>query len=354
MEEKLLYIPLMSLFVFGILCPSTLGISTHQVSVDQTISQYIAVIPERTVNETLTTGKNYTVAILTDYSGDDVYSCNVQLVFSPAILECIEVRNGDLITTDKDPDARFVSNINNTKGELSAGAFFYYIPPDLPPTTSGPGTLANVTFKVVGTGASDIALGRETNLKGYDATTDQIFTIIDRISPDINHLLSGYFSNTLSQVVDVAVVSVTLLSTSVTKGEPVNITVVVENRGTSDQAFDVKAYYDYTREFPGQNVIGTKTAQTLAAGTSKTLVFTWNTTLVKEGSYTITAVISGLQGDVDLANNELNSSERVTVKQEEIRPLPITEMVIGLVIVVAVVAVIYLVLRKRRKKPQIE
>jgi hypothetical protein len=106
--------------------------------------------------------------------------------------------------------------------------------------------------------------------------------------------------------------------------------------------------------FPGQNIIGTKTVQSLAAGTDTTLVFSWNTTYVKEGNYVITAIASGVQGDVDTSNDRFDSSERVAVNLRELRPLPITEIIIGVVVVVAVIVVAYFILRRRRKETSLE
>jgi hypothetical protein len=147
-------------------------VSPSKVSVK---SQYIAVIPQSTVDPNLEPGMNYTVSIYTDYNGSDVWSWVFGLTYNPTVLEVIEVVNGDLITTDKHPDALFdTGDFNNTLGKLSnPNAFFYYIEEPIP-TTYGPGILANVTFTVVGTGDSDITIDKsETELTGYNATTEE-------------------------------------------------------------------------------------------------------------------------------------------------------------------------------------
>lgn len=320
------------------------------------ISQYITISPKRTVDETLTTGKNYTISIGTDYNGTDVWGWNVRLTFRPSVLECIEVRNGDLITASKDPSAQFNSAINNAIGEVSAGAYFYYMPPSMPPTTEGPGTLVNVVFRVVGKGRSNVTLEKQnTYVQVFDqSVSPDPYDVINDYLPSLNHIFSGYFSNTITQLIDIAITSVKPSLTSVTIGETVNITVVLENQGETDETFDVKVYYDYAPAFPGQNVIGTKTVQNLVAGKNTTRVFAWNTTYVKEGSHIITAVVSGVQGDIDTSNDQLDSIERVAVSLKESRPLPITELIIGAIVVVGVVAVVYFVLRRRRKKTPLE
>ena len=81
---------------------------------------------------------------------------------------------------------------------------------------------------------------------------------------------------------DIALIGVTPFPTSVRLGEPVNITVVVENQGTNSETnFNVTVYYSGT-------VIETKTVQDLAAGASEDLTFTWNTTGVREEVYNTT------------------------------------------------------------------
>jgi len=317
------------------------------------ISQYIAVIPQRTVDTTLTPGKNYTVSIYTDYNGTDVWSYEFSLTYNPNVLEGINVTNGDLITKEKDSSAEFLpGDFNNTKGELeTTGAVFitYTLPV---PLTSGPGILANVTFRVVGTGESNVTLGLyDTRLVGV--TEDgygEKYNIISLSKPELGHLLFGYFRNTAGAVThDIAVTNVTPSLTLVEAGEPVDIVVVVENQGTVVETFDVQVYYKYMPGFPGTNLIGTQTVTSLENGTSTTLTFTWDTTDITAGNYTITALALGLSGETDKEDNKIESIETVTVKVREEQPLPI-ELIIGIVVVVVAIAVVVYAVR-RRKKP---
>jgi len=107
--------------------------------------------------------------------------------------------NGDLITTAKNPNAMFnPGTYDNTAGRLElTGAFFFFIF-EPAPITSGPGTLAYLTFTVVGTGHSDIKLGNETKLIGYteDGYGDPYDIINGQTMPD--HLQHGSFSNIIT------------------------------------------------------------------------------------------------------------------------------------------------------------
>jgi hypothetical protein len=315
------------------------------------LMHYISVVPQHALNTSKTPGETYTVAIYTDYNGTDIWSWQFRLSYNPIFLEGLEVTNGDLITTAKHENATFVpGSFNNTKGELSITlALIEYQAPPIP-TTSGPGTLAYVTFRVKETGESNITfVERDTTLFGPYPVE-----IINNFSPSLNHLLYGSFSNTEELAIhDVAVLSVTPSATTVTKGETLNIAVVVENQGTVPEIFDVALYYDYDPPFSTPLIGQPQDVLGLAPNTQRTLSYTWNTTTVNEKSYTLTALVPQVSGEADTADNKLQSSQTVTVEARQLRPLPITEIIIGIIVVVAVVAAI-VIYRRRRKKPEPE
>jgi len=156
----------------------------------------IYVEPASIEKTTYEPGMEFTVSIRTNYTGADVTGWQFTLYYNPLVLEGVNVTNGDLITKEKDSSAQFVAGtFNNTAGKLSlTGAFFFFL--DEPaPLTSGPGTLAKVTFKVVGWGDSGILLGDKTKLISF--TEDGWGTKIDIIdaSTDPNHIQNGFFSN---------------------------------------------------------------------------------------------------------------------------------------------------------------
>jgi len=154
---------------------------------------HIYVDPASTVNPTLTLGMSYTIAIKTDYSGDDVWGWEFTLTYNASVLRGIEVNNGDLITG---PSAMFIpGTFDNVEGKLSltGNAFFFTSKPA--PLTSGPGILATVTFKVVSAGISNITLGPETRLIGlHENGYGDNYNIIDTTMPD--RILGGAFDNT--------------------------------------------------------------------------------------------------------------------------------------------------------------
>jgi len=250
------------------------------------------------VNQTLMTKPaNYTI----DYSAG-------KITFTIAPSPGVEVKaiylgsavvNGDLITTEKSSRAKFnVGKFDNTLGTLSLTlAWFRYVNDWNSSTidtdvTKGPGTLAYVTFTVVGTGISSITLGEKTFLKGCDITTDPptFYNIIDATMP--NHIGQGYFCN-IPNVHDVAVSNLDTPTTAIL-GDLVAINVTVRNEGNFTENFDVTVYANTT-------LIGTQTAN-LTRGAKATLTFNWNTTELVEGNYKINAT-AWLAEDIYLSDN---------------------------------------------------
>lgn len=105
---------------------------------------------------------------------------------------------------------------------------------------------------------------------------------------------------------DVAITDLTSSAGIVNPGEIVSINVGVENRGDENETFDVYCYANTT-------TIGSTTI-TLANGTSTTLGFSWDTTVVDKGRYTITAEASVVPGEIYSADNVyVNGAVTVTI-----------------------------------------
>ncbi len=314
-------------------------------------STYIAVVPQSIVDLNLTPGKNFTVSIYTDYNGSDVWMYQFTLTYNPLVLQGVEVTNGDLITKDKDPSARFeVGTFNNALGKLSLTVAYFFFTETPVPTTSGPGILANVTFEVVGKGESDITLDlysatieREARLFGINATTAEIKEIINYYTPGRDHILDSFFQNMRTISHDIAVTNVTPYPTSVVRGEVVNITVTVKNNGSVKEDVTVKVYRTIGPYQPASSwLIDTKTARDLDVGSSTSLTFAWDTTYVDLGNHTITAVAS-VPGDTDTFHSE----EKVEVKRRQEEPIPLL-LIVGIVAAIALlIAIVVYVVRRR-------
>ena len=95
---------------------------------------------------------------------------------------------------------------------------------------------------------------------------------------------------------DVAIVDVSSSATESYAGEIVNVTVVLRNEGTFNETFSVRTYCDST-------LIGTQTVTDLPQDEEKTLTFSWNTTDVPGGYYTISANATIVPGETHTADN---------------------------------------------------
>jgi hypothetical protein len=104
---------------------------------------------------------------------------------------------------------------------------------------------------------------------------------------------------------DIAVIGVTPSNITVNPGDIVLINITVQNQGFFNEIFDVAAYYGrsvYTNIVQEQWV-------GLHAGVSKTLTFTWNTTGLAPGNYTISAYAYPVPLETDTADNGLGAGD---------------------------------------------
>jgi len=138
---------------------------------------------------------------------------------------------------------------------------------------------------------------------------------------------------------DIAVTSVVVSPTKVTIGESVSINVTVENQGNFTETFDVTIYYDNTE-------IDTQTVTGLAAGASKVLTFTWDTTDVDEDDYTIKATAETVPDETDTADNTKTSPDTVTVEAAPAPDILLYAGIAAVIIVVIIIAVYFLKIRK--------
>jgi hypothetical protein len=225
------------------------------------------------------------------------------------------VVNGDLITKDKNSTAELIAgtydNIEGKLGRTSAGFFGDTDPTDGVDVTSGPGTLANVTFTVVGYGATNITFGRgssETFLQCFNATPSpgnpygQAYFIIEAATmPD--HIQDSYLIN-IQNLHTVGVPCITA-SSEVVVEHVADINVTVVNGGNFTENGNVTLYYNMTE-------IGTKPFTMLGSGEFETVSFSWNTSGVAQGNYTLNATVTI---SVDEYSNDNTKTALVELKE---------------------------------------
>ncbi len=124
------------------------------------------------------------------------------------------------------------------------------------------------------------------------------FTVVLTVYDDDG--FSGLSSTTLTVVVhNVAITGVLPSATEIRVGNQLNVSVVLENKGTVRETFDVVLYYNNT-------VIGTTRVTDLLPGAEVTLIFHWDTTGLTEGTVSIRAETSQILGEADVTDNSLS------------------------------------------------
>ena len=106
-------------------------------------------------------------------------------------------------------------------------------------------------------------------------------------------------------IVDIALTNLTTSKTVVCQEYCINITVTVENQGSSTENFEITVYANTT-------TIDTKPV-TITAWGSTTVIFTWNTSGFAKGNYTITAYATPVLGETATADNTLVAEDEVCV-----------------------------------------
>jgi len=95
---------------------------------------------------------------------------------------------------------------------------------------------------------------------------------------------------------DIAVSNIKQQKTIVGQGYICKINVTLTNQGDFIESFNVALYANAT-------FIGTLPINSLAKGSSTVVTFTWNTTGFAKGNYTISACVSPLEEETDIADN---------------------------------------------------
>jgi hypothetical protein len=340
----------------AIFVPDTHTADNTGISTVSVVSPYVAVRPRRTVDTTLTPGKNYMVSIITDYNGSDIWGYDFTLTYNPLVLEGVEVVNGDLI---KEDDLQFIAGtFNDTTGRLEQTTAFSMnlsAPLPYPPVNNtGPGVLANVTFTIVGEGESSITLvrgpiGTTTALKRTDGTNVVDYVTDVDPNPARGKFFDGFFQNVEEVVHDMAVIDMVFSPNNVTAGEFVSINVTIENKGTGLEEVEVTVYWGFSAGVPLQP-IGDETV-TIGSEENKILPFEWDTTEASAGTHPLSAVVDytfvGIE-DANPLDNIKTIDDAVTVKIFAGTPFPIETIIIVVVVIVALVALFFIIRRIRK------
>jgi len=230
--------------------------------------------PPEIIDPALLPPKTFDVNVTLD-DVENLYGYEFNVSFNNAVLTCLYIMVHDVLG---ETSYTLETQASNAKGFAWAKVDYY--PPAIPITTFTPVALATLHFRVKSAGASPLDL-HDTSLTNSTGGS-------------IPHEVSDGFVMTV--IHDVAVTAVTPSPSWAYAGWPVNVTVVARNLGNVSETFNVTAYYDST-------IIGTITVENLAPDNETTLTFTWNTTGLTEGNYTLSANATIMPYELNTANN---------------------------------------------------
>lgn len=233
---------------------------------------------------------------VTDLSPGDTFLINIdianvvglagwefKLYYKRNVLNAIEVKEGSFLKSAVPPhnSTMFLPTVdyNATHGRVYLACALL----GSGPGASGSGTLASINFTVIGVGLTPLSLPQDQT------------ELVDPDIQSISHVTVG--GSVMIGGNDIAVTHVHPTKT-ITNDTTVQIDVTVQNNGNYSATFDVTVYYD-------ENEIETQTVTDLAPESNQNLTFTWDTTPVPKGNYTIKAYAHPIVGEVLVENNLL-------------------------------------------------
>jgi len=234
--------------------------------------------PPTVRNATLTAGMTFVVDINIS-EVEHLYTWSLNMSWTAGVLNASSVTEGDFLKDQG--DTSFIYNVNETAGYLYVNSTLTGEPIA---GVDGEGVLVSITFTVKTVGSTSIDIIKSVLLQQNRAF------IPHKV---IGH---GYFNNILR---DIAITNIDVPS-SVTAGTEVNVNVEIKNKGTVAENVTVNVNVTGTNYVKS---LGTKSHKGLAANATVTLTFTWSTSGVAAGEYTVKAVTNVVPDEASTGDN---------------------------------------------------
>jgi hypothetical protein len=169
----------------------------------------------------------------------------------------------------------------------------------LAPATPYDGTTKLVTLTFLCTGTGDNAL----NLAQTALTDSYGYAIPHNVNEMVIQAIPTH---------DVAVIGIRGSPRGAYQGDPINVQVVVRNKGNFEETFEVTVYADKDEAVIGDEyIVGTKQVSGLAAKTTQTMDFVWDTSNVAYGAYWLSAQATAVEGETLIADNFLKCGDHI-------------------------------------------
>jgi hypothetical protein len=244
-------------------------------------------------NTSTTKGSDFTVDIdVANITLDDpnctygVFGWEFRMIFNASLIEVVNVEEGPYLKLPYEDTAFIV--MEPEPGYLIVNNFLIGYPDQ---GVDGDGTLANVTFNTLAEGTGSLHFNT-TVIRSFDWDIYNL-TRIDHTAKD--------GSVTVNPGHDIAVVDITAPpKASVDSNVPINVTI--KNEGSFPESGNVKLYH-------GTTEIGTQSFTSLASDDSADFSFTWSTTGLTPGNYTLNATAT-----ISVDNDPTDNSRTETIK----------------------------------------
>jgi len=232
---------------------------------------------------TASVGQNFTINV-TISDVYDLYGWQFRLNWTAGLIDIVNVTEGSFLKLGG--GTYFYWDVNATAGRMVADCTLLGNVPGV----SGSGTLATITFNVKGVGESPLTL--------WDVA------LLNSLEQSITSQVAGGYGY-FTAAHDVAVTAVDVSPLTVLPGDTVYINVTVQNRGGYAESFNVTVYANSA-------VVGVQSVS-LDVDVSTVLHFSWNTSGLGKGDYTVSASASVVPGEVYTADNSFVAAEPVTI-----------------------------------------
>lgn len=276
----------------------------------------VYVDPSEVIDPNLASGSTFNVSIdVSEVVG--LYAWQFLLKWDPTLLNATSVTEGPFLSQEEILETDFYKEIDQSAGSAYVNCTLVGKPV---PTASGNGTLATITFQVKAYGSVILEL-------------DEI-RLVDIDGAMIPHAFgNSFFSNAMH---DIAVILVEASPTEVRIGDSVSISVTIKNEGNMAETDIDVSISTPSPPSPSYQPIGTQTIDTLDSGQETTLTFSWDTSDVAEGEYTVRAEASTVLDETDTADNVRDMNGVVKVGALGLM-LPLPMMIIAVIIIAAVI-----------------
>lgn len=224
--------------------------------------------------------KLYIPSALAQYSWTD--NINIYKHLSVVYTDIRKIKNNETVPVDVRVYITFTEKINLLEYyKLSANGTNFII------ISQGNITLSNSTYYGLGTGQT-----LWFSIEAEGASSLSIDDIV-KIGVRVEFWSAEY-------VHDIAITDIISSKTIVGQGFEMYVNVTVENHGNFTETFNITGYANTT-------IIQTQIIMNLVSGEFRTISFTWNTTDVAYGNYTIRAVADIVPFETDTSDNTLSN-----------------------------------------------